>query len=403
MTKVFFVDHTENLDNFHLKQGSIVKHSHSTVFVIRWIFFHRTSYRSSVEYGCFFLLTFVQNVLWKLRKRLHTFVLYNHMYFGAGWDTKLMKRFLTCFVLASVFAPFLFGQSKKPTLMILPSDNWCEQRYFMTKFLDQGRTISIPDYQAAFREDSELGAIVAQLGQVLTTCGYSLKDTEQELKKLAKESAEDAVTYSKAGSSLAENPLDVLKRTSKADFIIQIGWQVNKEKKGLSISFTLEAFDSYTSKRIATASGISKPSSEIVPRILAKAVNDNIKPFSKQLDAYFADAEMNGREILLTVRRWEDWEYDLETEYGGEELLDVIQNWLTKNTVGGCFNLSDATENFARFEQVRIPLANEKGVAIDARAFTSELRKYLRMTPYSIPTKVITKGLGEAQIILGDQ
>jgi hypothetical protein len=24
----------------------------------------------------------------------------------------------------------VFGQAKKPTLMILPSDNWCEQRFF---------------------------------------------------------------------------------------------------------------------------------------------------------------------------------------------------------------------------------------------------------------------------------
>ena len=287
--------------------------------------------------------------------------------------------------------------------MILPSDNWCEQRYFMTKFQDQGRTVSVPDYQAAFREDTEIGAVVAQLGQVLTDCGYSLKDTEQELKKMARVITEDSVTSSKSGSVLAESPLDILKRSSKADIIIQIGWQVNKEGNKKSVSFILEAFDSYTSKRIATATGISKASSEIVPRILAKAVGDQIKPFNKQMDAFFADAEKNGREILLTVRRWEDWDNDLETEFDGEELLDIIQNWLTENTVGGSFNLSDATENFARFEQVRIPLANEKGTAIDARAFATELRKYLRKAPYNIPAKVMTKGLGEAQLVLGDQ
>ena len=32
----------------------------------------------------------------------------------------------------------VFGQAKKPTLMILPSDNWCEQRYFNTEFNNQG-------------------------------------------------------------------------------------------------------------------------------------------------------------------------------------------------------------------------------------------------------------------------
>lgn len=43
-----------------------------------------------------------------------------------------------------------FAQGKKPTLMILPSDNWCSQRYFMTNFDNQGTTVKIPDYKAAF-------------------------------------------------------------------------------------------------------------------------------------------------------------------------------------------------------------------------------------------------------------
>ena len=314
-----------------------------------------------------------------------------------------MKRLFTCFALAFLFAPLVMGQSKKPTLMILPSDNWCDQRYFMTKFEDHGRTVSVPDYQNAFRQDTEIGAVVAQIGQVLTDYGYSLKDTEQELKKLTKDITEDSFTTSRSGTELAESPLDILKRTSKADIIIQIGWQVNKEKGGKSVSFILEAFDSYTSKRIATATGISKASNDVIPRILAKAINDQIKPFNKQMDLFFADAEKNGREIILTIRRWGDWENDLETEYEGEELLDVIQEWLSQNTVGGVFNLSDATENFARFEQVRIPLSNERGTAIDARSFATELRKYLRKDPFNIPVKIMTKGLGEAQLVLGEQ
>lgn len=314
-----------------------------------------------------------------------------------------MKRILSTLLFAMLCSVAVSGQSKKPTLMILPSDNWCEQRYFMTRFNDQGNVVSVPDYQGAFREDSEIGMVVSQIGQILTDAGYSLKDTEQELKKIARDTAEDGVTVSKSGAAVAESPLDILKRSSKSDIILQIGWQVNQERGGKSVSFVLEAFDSYTSKRVATATGISKASSDIVPRILAKSIKEQIKPFCKQMDSFFADAEKNGREIIMTVRRWEDWDNDLETEFDGEELLEIIQDWLSKNTVGGNFNLSDATENFARFEQVRIPLANEKGTAIDARAFASELRKFLRKAPYNIPVKVMTKGLGEAFIILGDQ
>lgn len=63
--------------------------------------------------------------------------------------------------------------------------------------------------------------------------------------------AEDNVTTSKkSGASLVESPLDQLKRRVKSDVIIQLWWQVNRTGNGNSASFTLEAFDAYTNKRI---------------------------------------------------------------------------------------------------------------------------------------------------------
>ena len=103
------------------------------------------------------------------------------------------------------------------------------------------------------------------------------------------------------------------------------------------------------------------------------------------------------------MRCWDSWYKDLETEFGGEELTDCIHSWLQKNCVHGAFNLSDVTESFAQFEQVRIPLQDEKGRAMDARAFATQLRKYLQQPPYSITSKVIIRGLGEAVLILGEK
>lgn len=120
------------------------------------------------------------------------------------------------------------------------------------------------------------------------------------------------------------------------------------------------------------------------------------------MDEWYADQQRNGREISLTVRCWDNWENDLETEYNGEELTDCIQSWLRKNCVNGAFNLSDGTESFAQFEQVRIPLA-ENGQAMDARAFATNLRKYLQKPPFNISCKVVIRGLGEAVVVLGEK
>ena len=297
-----------------------------------------------------------------------------------------------------------FAQEKKPTLMILPSDNWCTQRYFMTTFDNQGLTVSVPDYQTAFREDLELGPVISKVGQLLTTYGYSLKDCEQELKALAQRAAEDNLTMSKSsGASLAESPLDMLKRRTKSDIIIQVDWRINREAVGKSVTYTLEAFDAYTSKRIATSTGTGLPSDDPVPVILEKAVNEHVAEFDKQMDQHYRDLVENGREIVLTVRCWDSWENDLETEYGDDELTDCIQEWMSDHTVEGVFNLSDATESILQFEQVRIPFYDAKGKAMDARSFASELRKYLRTEPFFIEAKVMTRGLGEAIIVLGEK
>lgn len=294
--------------------------------------------------------------------------------------------------------------AKKPTLVILPSDNWCSQRYFMMSFDNQGSSVKVPDYSKAFLEDTELPLVISKVGQLLTAQGYSLKDAEMELKNINIKTAEDNVTYSKSsGAQFVESPLDILKRRVKADIIVQINWNIYKDNGGKSCSFTLEAIDSYTNKRIATSSGTGTASNAIVPSIIEEAVKTHIPAFDIQMDKWYMLQKSQGREIVLTVRIWDNWDRDLETEYDGEELIDCIQEWMRSNTVGESFSLTDATENMAQFEQVRIPLIDSKGKAQDARAFATSLRKHLAKAPYNIASKVMVRGLGEAIIVLGEK
>ena len=179
-----------------------------------------------------------------------------------------MKRILPTMLLclATLVA---VAQEKKPTLMIVPSDNWCTMRYFTQTFDNQGMKVRVPDYQRAFQEDAELREVVAKVGQYMTEYGFSLKDCEQELKAIANRQAEDNVTMSKtSGASLVESPLDQLKRRAKADIIVQVDWKVNKSELGKVVTFTLEAFDTYSSKRVATSTGTGKPGNDVLPKLL---------------------------------------------------------------------------------------------------------------------------------------
>lgn len=296
----------------------------------------------------------------------------------------------------------IFGQAKKPTLMVLPSDNWCEQRYFMTEFDNQGTKQKVPNYKQAFQEDTELGQVITKLNSLLIRKAFNPKVAEQELKSIETKIAEDNMTKSVTiGAQIFESQLDKLRKRVKMDIIIQIWWKVNKDK---SVSFTLEAFDAYTNKSIAAQTFNAPPSEDIIPIKLEKAISNSFDPFLGDLQNYFNDMLTNGREILITLKRWDNWDKNFETEINKEELTDYINKWMTENTVNHSPNRSEASENLIIYEQVRIPIYDKDGkTPLDAREFAKGLQKYLKATPFNYEVKLMQRGLGEAILVLGEK
>lgn len=308
---------------------------------------------------------------------------------------------------------FAFGanaQAKKPTIMIVPSDNWCINNGYTMEFENQGMTEVVPDYTAAFQQNSDLLLVISKLNGLMADRGFPLKNLESEIKSINSTSALDAMRSSKSsGAEVAESPVDALLNQAKADIIMQLTWTVNTTGPKKSITFNLQGLDAYSNKQIATAAGTGAPSfSAELPVLLEEAVLSYIDPFANTLQNHFDDMFENGREVSIRVMRWGDWENDLETEYGSDytELGFIIEDWMADNSVKGRFTTKDATENMLVFEQVRIPLyfeRNGRQRAMDTRRFASELSRFLRQEPYNIVNKITTRGLGEATIFLGSK
>lgn len=314
-----------------------------------------------------------------------------------------MKKILLVCSLVLVGTTLSFGQAKKPTLMVVPSDVWCNTNGYMMEFDDQGTKVKIPDYKKALQENPDLLLVISSINDMMAEREFPLKNLESALKSLSSNSAEDNMLASKEdGAGVAESPIDALKKVAKADIIIQMTWTINTTGPKKSITFILQGLDAYTDKQIAGANGVGAPSmSAEVPVLLKEAVTAHIDNFAASLQSHFEDMFENGREVIIRVKKWDSWDGDLETEFDGEELGTIIEDWMAANTQKGRFSTSDMTENMALFEQVRIPLFNEKGRASDARDFAKGLSKMLKEAPYNIPNKLMMKGLGRATIILG--
>jgi hypothetical protein len=307
--------------------------------------------------------------------------------------------------MASLFVcATLFAQAKKPTIMVVPSDNWCVQNGYTQKFDNMGTEMTLPDYRAALQQNSDLLLAISKINEMMAERGFPLKNLESSLKTLMNQEAEDAMLTNKEGGGVAESPIDKLKKVAKADIWMQLTYTVNQVGPKRSLTFNLQGLDAYTDKQIAGASGTSEPSftSELAI-LIEQAVLMHIDNFNAQLQTHFDDIFANGREIVVRIKTWDDAGFDLEEEFDGDELGMIIEDWMSDNTVHGRFNTTDATENMMLFEQVRIPLEMEedgKVRQVDARRWVNGLRKYLK-SEYDIESKLMMQGLGQAQLVIG--
>lgn len=316
-----------------------------------------------------------------------------------------MKKYIFTLALALV-AMVASAQIKKPELMVIPSDVWCITNGYYTEVENMGVTAKVPNYKQALQENIGLKLAIAKLNNLMAERQFPLQSLEQTIKNLEQRRMEDNMTTSKAGNELAESPLDEVARVAKCDIILELTWDVKDFGPKHSLVYILEARDAYTGKSIGAASGTGAPSlAADVDVLLEEAIVANMDNFNARLLDHFTEMQTIGREICLDIKVFANNAagVDLETEYNGEELVDIIEAWLQLNTVQGRFSRQYSSENVANFTQVRIPVYDDRGRAIDANGFAKQLAKKLKNEPFKIPCKVLVKGLGRAVIVLGEK
>lgn len=310
-------------------------------------------------------------------------------------------------ILTLVALPLLLGaQAKKPTLLVIPGEAWCNANGFMADFKTQGKTTRVPDYERALVEDMDLVNVITKINELMADRGFTVKDLAQSIRGINQANAENEMTSSRtSGASIVETPLDRLLNRAKADIVLEINWKTTAEGPRSYMTYNLRALDGYTYKQVAASQGTSKPSfSAVTPVLLEEAVIDNMDRFCGQLQMHFDDMVENGREVTVNLRIFDNGSgLSFEDEYDGVELSEIIDNWMAENTQAHRYSMLDATEDFMSFEQVRIPLYRANDMPMDTRHFVTQLRNFLKRPPYNITSKLVTKGLGRAELILGEK
>lgn len=311
-----------------------------------------------------------------------------------------MKHLIIAAAAALLCAASAFGQAKKPTLMVIPSDAWCHESGFTKSYDVMGETKTVPDYDKALLS-GDLTNAISTINGLMADRGFPLVDLGQSVKSISTASAETMATTSKDGMEIAVSPLDMIKQRAKCDIVIYLYWKVNPQGPRRSLTYRLSALDAYTNKEIAMTNGTSEPTmTSELSLMLQTAIEGSIEEFAGRLMTFFTDMEANGREVALDIQTWDGSPYDLDSETdSGDLLIDLIEDWVAGNTVNGVYSLTDATSTMMEFDQVRIPLYDEGGRALDTRRWARGLSKLLRTN--GIDNRLAMRGLGQATIIIG--
>ncbi len=318
----------------------------------------------------------------------------------------MLKRLISTLCGILITATCLMGQAKKPTIMVVPSDAWCNTNGYVQTFDDMGITTTVSDYSTALANDMQLKLVIAKINELMADRGFPLKDLEATMANIKRMEAEEMAIVSKtSGSQISESLLDKLRRVAKADIIIEIGWTIAHQGPRATLSYIMRGLDSYSNKQVAGSSGASSPSLSAEPvLLLEEAVLSRIDEFNNRLQSHFDDMFTNGREVALDLRVFDSGsDIDFESEYDGYELCELIDEWMDANTVMGRYSKLDASETRISYEQVRIPLFKESGAAMDTESWARQLRSYLRKAPFELPVKVIPNGLGRCTLIIGEK
>lgn len=313
-------------------------------------------------------------------------------------------RLINAFLMLAV-ACTAFAQGKNPKIMVVPMDTWCQERGFWNVYENQGEIKGTPNYEQAVQDSRELMLVISKINNLMSDRGFPLADLSQSIKNNTRRTARNTLTTSKtSGSSLAVSALDELNRQAKADIIVEVDFSYNTVGPKHSVTYNLRALDAYTGKQVAGADGTGTPTfTSEIPVLLEEAVVGHMDNFISRLQSHFDDCKENGREVVIEVGVFDNGSgTDLEREYNGSELSEIIENWMVENTVKHKFLTSEMTESIMLFEDVRIPLLKENGMPQDASGFANELRKFLR-TKYGIESKNNSPSLGYAQIIIGEK
>ncbi len=316
-----------------------------------------------------------------------------------------MKTYIFNLILFVLVATKISAQQNMPSVIVYPSDAWCNANGYMSSTVIDGKEIKFPDYRAALL-DIDFKMVLGSITRKLIARGIKPEFLENVMKNLSTAEAEDMLTVSKNGAGVNVTPKEKFNARVKPDIIVELTYNFKKSGPETQLTLTIEAIDPHGGRGFSSAGGSTKPSTSLSKEdLIEEALLGKMDKFITDIEKHYQNLAIVGKEIVLEIKCYDDWGKEMTDEFEGKdgtalELQSIIRSWVIRNCVNKNFRTEGATENQFIFNYVFIPFLDEDGVQMVASDFANKLRGQLK-SRYSIEGKVYPAGPGRATLILG--
>lgn len=293
---------------------------------------------------------------------------------------------------------------QKPKIMVVPEEAFCINAG-MYKINSDG--IKVADYNMAMLDDNVLD-VINTFENLMAGFGVRLTNLQQTLDELKEESALDNVLKAKDDGLIVEDDIDRLSRVAGADILVKVSPRISNYGPEKRLELRVSSIDCASRKALLSFGPVTKTSAGSISMLLKAAVTDNIETFALGLTNYFEDIKSKGREGTIFIKIADTCPLNLESTVtlNGEdgELADLIEYWVSENSINGSYTGSKISRTSMKLDQVRFPLFGKVAFG-RTRALTIEgfvktgLIQLLEKYNISVSTHPI--GIGKVYLTLG--
>lgn len=313
-----------------------------------------------------------------------------------------MKNYI-CLILIFLSLSSAYSQvSVKPRIMVVPSDQIMNKKGYVNNNLINNKYYYSFDYSKMFLVDTELKLAISKIGELFSDRGYDLNDLENGLRMINNDASIEKTYEGRNGEILIKSNLDNVIESTNTDVRLDLTFEIVEETGPYkSLTFNIQAIDTYTNKQIAAASGISERTSESnMLRILEQSVLKHIPNLQSQIENYFLKLQQYGRDLAVKIIISNSSSLRLDSDVNkGDYLSDVIEDWISENSKDNNYNLVKDTGYEMEFNPVKVAIYDSNGKKNSTRNFLRDLEKYLK-TNFQLNTNRFTVGIGKGYLII---